>query len=46
MKRVLLFAAFVVTATLSSCQCADKPPMSPVEGEESSAVMVTPEARA
>ncbi|MEM1096289.1 MAG: hypothetical protein AAGJ10_16950 [Bacteroidota bacterium] len=46
MKRFLLFAVFALTATLSSCQCADKPPMSPVEGEESSAVIVMPETRA
>ena len=46
MKRFLLVASFIFAATFSSCQCADKPPMSPVEGEETSAVMVVPESRA
>lgn len=31
MKRVLIFAALVLSVGLSSCQCADKPDIGPVE---------------
>jgi len=34
MKRSLIFAALFLAASLTSCQCADPPPVGPVEGEE------------
>jgi len=34
MKRTLLFLALVLSVGLSSCQCADKPDVGPVEDEE------------
>jgi len=34
MKRLLLFAALFLTVGLSSCQCADKPDVGPIEDEE------------
>ncbi|MFB6248551.1 MAG: hypothetical protein ABEL97_08285 [Salinibacter sp.] len=33
MKRILIVAAVVLSVGLSSCQCADKPDVGPVEGE-------------
>ncbi len=45
MKRLLIFAAIVLCAGLSSCQCANKPDIGPVEGEEEQAqIHVTPSA--
>ena len=37
MNRSLLFAALLLCASLSSCQCADQPDVGPVEGEDESA---------
>jgi len=37
MKRLLIFAALVLCTSLSSCQCADKPDIGPVEGEDTQA---------
>jgi hypothetical protein len=34
MKRVLIFAVIVLSVGLSSCQCADKPDIGPVEGDD------------
>lgn len=34
MKRLLFFVALVLCTGLASCQCADKPDVGPVEGEE------------
>jgi hypothetical protein len=34
MKRLLVFVALVLCTGLASCQCADKPDVGPVEGEE------------
>jgi hypothetical protein len=44
MKRLLIFAAILLCVGLSSCQCADKPDIGPVEGEDEQAVVlpVTP----
>jgi len=43
MKRLLLFTAIVLCAGLSSCQCADKPDIGPVEGDnEQSQVLPAP----
>ncbi|GIV62182.1 hypothetical protein GQ464_016695 [Rhodocaloribacter litoris] len=39
MRRILLFAALFICFGLSSCQCSDKPPIGPVEGQDA-AVMV------
>ncbi|GIV61193.1 MAG: hypothetical protein KatS3mg044_0059 [Rhodothermaceae bacterium] len=39
MRRILLLMAFIVSAGLSSCQCSDKPPIGPVEGEQTAVVM-------
>jgi hypothetical protein len=45
MKRLLIFAAIVLSVGLSSCQCADKPDIGPVEGEDEQAqVHVMPSA--
>lgn len=33
MKRVLLFGTILICFSLSSCQCADKPDVGPVEDE-------------
>jgi len=46
MKRLLFFAALLLCASLPACQCADPPPVGPVEDEEESAHRVVPvEAR-
>jgi uncharacterized membrane-anchored protein len=44
MKRILIFVAIVLCVGLSSCQCADKPDIGPVEGEDEQAAVrpVTP----
>ncbi len=34
MKRLLFVVAVLLTVGLSSCQCADKPDIGPVEGDE------------
>jgi hypothetical protein len=34
MKRLLIFTAIILCAGLSSCQCADKPDIGPVEDDE------------
>jgi hypothetical protein len=45
MKRVLLFAVFLLSVGLSSCQCSEKPDVGPVEGDdEQSAVHVPTDA--
>jgi hypothetical protein len=41
MKRVLIFAALVLCASLSSCQCAEKPDVGPVEGDDEQAAVQT-----
>jgi hypothetical protein len=46
MKRLLIFAALLLTVGLSSCQCADKPDIGPVEGEEEQSQLVRPGAEA
>ena len=38
-RRLLIFAAIVLCAGLSSCQCADKPDIGPVEGEDEEAAV-------
>ena len=45
MNRLLLFAALLLCASLTSCQCADPPDVGPVEDEESTAqvLQVAPE---
>jgi hypothetical protein len=42
MKRTLIFAALVLCAGLASCQCAEKPDVGPVEGEEEQSRLVVP----
>lgn len=42
MKRALIFAVLVLCAGLSSCQCADKPDVGPVEGENQQSQLVVP----
>ena len=37
MKRTLIFLALVLSFGLSSCQCAEKPDVGPVEGEDTQA---------
>lgn len=37
MKRVLIVVAVLLSVGLSSCQCADKPDVGPVEGEDEEA---------
>ena len=44
MTRALLFAALLLTVGLSSCQCADKPDIGPVEGEDEQSQLVEPRA--
>ncbi len=45
MKRVLIFAVIFLSVGLSSCQCAEKPDIGPVEGEdEEAAVQSAPPA--
>ena len=39
-KRLLLFAAIAIG--FASCQCADPPPVPPVEDEDATAQVVTP----
>lgn len=34
MKRAVIFAVLLLSLGLSSCQCADKPDIGPVEGED------------
>lgn len=34
MKRLLFFVLLVLSTGLASCQCADKPDVGPVEGED------------
>ena len=41
MKRALIFAALVLCVSLSSCQCAEKPDIGPVEEEEGQAAVQT-----
>jgi hypothetical protein len=41
MKRVLIFAALVLCLSLSSCQCAEKPDVGPVEGDDEQAAVQT-----
>jgi hypothetical protein len=42
MKRFFLFAALLACVSLSSCQCADKPDVGPVEGEDEQSQRVSP----
>ena len=44
MKRILIFAALLLTVGLSSCQCADKPDIGPVEGDDEQSQLVVPQA--
>ena len=37
MTRTLIFLALLLSVGLSSCQCADKPDVGPVEGEDTQA---------
>ena len=37
MKRMLLAAALLLSLTMNACQCAEPPPVGPVEGQESAA---------
>jgi len=47
MKRTLIFAVVQLCVVLSSCQCAEKPDIGPVEGEdEQAAVGAAPAAHA
>ena len=39
MKRLLIFAALLICVGLSSCQCAEKPDIGPVEGEDEQATV-------
>ena len=39
MKRLLIFAAVLLSVGLSSCQCAEKPDIGPVEGEDEQAAI-------
>jgi hypothetical protein len=39
MKRALIFAVILLSVGLSSCQCADKPDIGPVEGEDEEAAV-------
>lgn len=43
MRRLLLFAAILLSVGLSSCQCADKPDIGPVEGDDEQAQLYEPE---
>ena len=44
MKRVLIFAVLLLSFGLSSCQCANKPDIGPVEDDdEQSAVHSSPQ---
>ncbi|MFB6273903.1 MAG: hypothetical protein ABEL51_13515 [Salinibacter sp.] len=45
MKRFLFFAALLLCASLPSCQCAEKPDVGPVEGENESARVQTVDVR-
>lgn len=40
MKRLLVFVALVLCASLVSCQCAEDPDVGPIEGDEKSAQAV------
>jgi hypothetical protein len=43
MKRALIFVVIVLSVGLSSCQCAEKPDIGPVDGEgEEAAVQSAP----
>jgi hypothetical protein len=44
MKRLLIFAALLLTVGLSSCQCAEKPDIGPVEGDDEQSQLVVPQA--
>jgi hypothetical protein len=44
MKRILIVAAVVLCVGLSSCQCADKPDVGPVEGEDEQSRLLDPPA--
>jgi hypothetical protein len=46
MKRILIFAVVVLSVGLSSCQCAEKPDVGPVEGEDQQSRLVVPPADA
>ncbi len=39
MKRVAIFGVILLSVGLSSCQCADKPDIGPVEGEDEEAAV-------
>ena len=42
MTRTLIFLALVLSVGLSSCQCADKPDVGPVEDEDAQAHVEPP----
>lgn len=44
MRRVLIVTAVVLCVGLSSCQCAEKPDVGPVEGEDEQASVERPPA--
>ncbi|MCS3628014.1 hypothetical protein [Salinibacter ruber] len=46
MKRSLVFAALLLCASLTSCQCADQPDVGPVEGEDDQAHRIQTETAA
>lgn len=44
MRRILIFGALTLCLSLSSCRCADPPPVGPVEDEDEARLHVAPEA--
>jgi hypothetical protein len=42
MKRLLIVAVVLLCVGLSSCQCANKPDVGPVEGEDEQSRLVGP----
>jgi hypothetical protein len=40
LKRLVLFGALLSCLALASCQCADPPPIGPVEDEEEATSLV------
>jgi hypothetical protein len=41
MKKTLVLAALLLCLVLKACQCSDKPPVGPVEGEDEAQVTAT-----
>jgi len=44
MKQTLILGALLLCFSLSSCQCADPPPVGPVDDDEQAHVDSAPEA--